>query len=169
MSKPQIRSVVFVSAAVAVAGAIAWRFAGWDAGFILFMFCAAVCIAYGRMLRDDGLREMQNIKLGSENLPSIKDVASVLVRGQPISDDKKKALLNALSRARRAALTGTVAKEIPFQIVDRWGGSWQLTAYVETGGTRGFSINRVCYSGADAAVVAESVGMHRERDASWLR
>ena len=120
---------------------------------------AVFCIAFGRMLILRNVLERKSVKLGSETLPPERDIASVLVSGQPISEEKKKALLQAMAKAKRASSCGVVSTEIPFEIVDRWGGMWELEAYEEVGGKRGFSIGRVYYSGKSAEVVAECVGL----------
>ena len=152
----------FVFAGLALAGEVAHKFADWEFGSTLCLISAIFCSAFGGiLLRENLLEQRRMIKSGPEQLPPVKDVASVLVDGRAIAEHKKNTLLKAISKAKKASCSGSVAKEIPFQIVDHWGGTWELKAYEETGGKRGFSINRIFYSGAKAEIVAECVGLYR--------
>lgn len=160
MNKPVILLLFIVSLAVTIAGEIERQRSGWNGGgYFTLMIGAVFSLAFGRMLLLHHVLEHRPIKLGSETLPPGKDVAAVLVHGGPISDKAKKHLLNAIRRSKRAPKCGSISKELPFQIVDHWGGIWDLQAYEETSGTRGFSANRVYYSGRAAAEVAECVGL----------
>jgi hypothetical protein len=94
-------------------------------------------------------------------LPPIADIAFVTVDGIPISDAKKDILLKAMARAKRAPTCGRILQEIPFQLQDHWGGVWYLSAYEDDQANRGFSINRVYYTGSNATLVAECVGLRR--------
>jgi hypothetical protein len=117
-------------------------------------------IEIGAQLSKDKITRT-NIKLGSETLPPIADIASVTVDGIPISDAKKDILLKAMARAKRASTCGQILQEVPFQLRDHWGGVWDLLAYEDDQANRGFSINRVFYSGSNAILVAECVGLRR--------
>jgi len=151
MNTTIIRPFFAVSLVVAIAGGVAG-----DSS--ICMIGAVFVCAFGRMLWRQALENMP-LKFGSESLPPAKDVAAVLVYGVPISEAAKKDLLKAMRRSKRAASCGSIMREIPFQIVDHWGGVWELRAYEETGGTRGFSANRVSYSGRAAEMVARCVGI----------
>lgn len=161
MNKPLITFLLVVSILVTVAGEVARQHAGLKASpYSLSMIGAAFTLALGMMLLLHHVLEGQRpIRVGSETLPPIKDVASVLVQGEPLSKEDQKKLLLAIRRAKRATTCGRVAKEQAFQIVDHWGGVWDLQAHEEAGGVRGFSINRVFYSGPAAATVAACVGV----------
>ncbi|HSI12113.1 MAG TPA: hypothetical protein VK961_08720 [Chthoniobacter sp.] len=160
MNKPVVLLLFVAALIVTIAGEIERQRSGWNGGgFFISMIGAVFCLAFGRMLLLHHVLESQPIKLGSETLPPGKDVAAVLVHGSPIPDEARKNLLKAIRRAKRATKCGSVSKELPFQIVDHWGGVWNLQAYEETSGTRGFSSNRVFYSGRAAAMVATCVGL----------
>jgi hypothetical protein len=159
MNLAAARILFFVFAVLAIVGEVARQRTGWEGGTILTVASAILCAAFARMIIWSHLTERKNIKLGSESLPPMNDVASVIVHGAPIPDERKRALLKALHKARRATNCGSVIKKIPFRIEDRWGGTWDLEAYEDDRGQRGFSINRVYYSGTSAAVVAECVSL----------
>ena len=160
MNKRVINLLFIASAVVAIAGVIEQKRSGWHGGgFFLSMIGAIFCFAFGRILILDRVLDNRPIKLGSETLPPSKDVSAVIVRGAPISEEAKKTLLKAILKANRAPSCGSVSKELSFQIVDRWGGVWDLQAYEETTGARGFSANRVFYSGRAAEIVATCVGL----------
>lgn len=160
MKKPVITLLLIASLVVAIVGEIQWQRTGWiGGGFFTFMIGTGFCLAFGCMLVLPHILESRPIKLGSETLPPSKDVSAILVHGAPISEEAKKTLLKAIRKARRATTCGRVAKELPFQIVDHWGGVWDLQAYEETSGSRGFSANRVFYSGRAAETVATCVGL----------
>jgi len=160
MNKRLIIFLFIASAAVAIAGVIEQKHTSWHGGnFSVSIIAAVFCFAFGRILILDRVLDSRSIKLGSETLPPSKDVAAVLVHGEPISEEAKKTLLKAIRKAKRATSSGNVSKELSFQIVDRWGGVWDLQAYKEAGGARGFSANRVFYSGRAAEIVAACVGL----------
>ena len=160
MNKTIVSLLLVVSAVIAVVGNFYGQRSGLNSGVSFTSMIGGVfVIAFARMLLLDHLLENRPLKLGSETLPPIKDVASVLVQGNPISDESRKKLLVAIRKAKRAASCGTILKELPFQIVDHWGGFWELEAYMESGGKKGFSANRVYYSGRAAELVAECVGI----------
>ena len=115
--------------------------------------------ASGMMLMLEKLLESKSMKIGSEGLPPVEDVAQVIAKGAALADSQMKILLKSIRKSKRASTCGKVTKEIPFEIIDRWGGSWTLVAYEEVGGQRGFRINRVAYSGKAAEVVARCIGI----------
>lgn len=160
MNKPVVALLLVASAMLVIAGEIERQRTGWHGGGLFTSMIGAVfCLAFGRILLLDYVLENRVVKLGSETLPPAKDVAAVLVRDIPISTDARKLLLRAILRAKRATSCGKVEREIAFQIVDHWGGVWELQAYEEIGGKKGFSANRVFYAGRSAEIVAKCVGI----------
>jgi len=125
------------------------------------MLAAFCCLAFGRISAGLSAGKSRNIKLGSETLPPIADIASVSVDGIPISEARRDMLLKAMAKSKRAASGGKILQEVPFQIHDRWDGTWTFLAYEDDQGNRGFSINRVYYAGPSARFVAECVGLRR--------
>ncbi len=114
MNKLASKSGFFISLTVAIGGEVQQQLMGWHGGgFYTSMIGAIFVLAFGRILVLDRILPRRIIKLGSETLPAIKDVASVVVHEQPISDDKKMALLRAIAKAQRASSCGSISRQIP--------------------------------------------------------
>jgi hypothetical protein len=145
-----------------ISGEIA-RLAGWAWPELLSTMAPILCVASIAIVANARKDKISRtiIKLGSETLPPIADIAYVTVDGIPISDAKKNMLLKAMARAKRASACGKILQEIPFQLQDHWGGVWDFVAYQDDQANRGFSINGVYYSGSRATLVAECVGLRR--------
>jgi hypothetical protein len=146
-----------------IVGTVAWR-SGWAWPELLITLAPVFCVAFikigARMAKEKRVR-YENMKLGSETLPPRADIAYVTVDGIPISNAKREILLDAMAKAKRASAIGGLVQEIPFQLQDHWGGVWDLQAYEDDQGNRGFSINRVYYSGPSAKIVAECLGIRK--------
>jgi hypothetical protein len=165
MNPALLRWLVTVFGAVAIAGAVAWRVWGWESGWAICMGSAFIAIKVGW----NHWRHPESgsgLVAGSEHLPPDKDVASIRVHGEPLREDAQKRLLHAMRRASRASACGAIARTVPFTIVDHWSGTWEAEAWEERNGKRGFTINRVCYAGTSAEVVAECVGIEKPNQRS---
>lgn len=153
-------SLLLLFFALFIAGAIVVRNGGkWPVE--LTIVGLAFFLAYtGSCARQNFDRKRYaKLRLGSETLPPMREIGGVIVDGIALSEAKKDMLLHAMAKSKRAAATGKLLQEIPFQIRDRWDGVWNLTAYQDDEGNKGFSINRVYYSGPKAKLVAECVGI----------
>jgi hypothetical protein len=107
-----------------------------------------------------GAANRRNSSSASDSLlPPSKDIGIIRIEGVVISDQKKDRLLQAIARSKRAQKTAKIKKEVPFQIEDHWGGTWDLCAYEDFDGMKGFSINRIFFSGTNAQIVAECIGI----------
>ena len=159
MKKPYIWLTFLVIVVVFITSETTGGLGGKGNEATLTIIVGIAAAAYIRIVLTKAILEPKNIKLGSETLPPPKDISSILVNGSAISIERKNLLLKAIVRAQRATRSGKVIQEIPFQLADHWGGIWELLAYKEADGTRGFSINRVFYSGRNAQIVAECVGL----------
>ncbi len=123
------------------------------------MIGAVFALAFTKMLFRETLSMAGKRKIDSEILPAVDDVVAILVGNVSIPDFQKKTLLHALRKSKSASVCGKVSKEVPFSITDRWGGVWNLVAYRDVNGHRGFIINRMVYAGRNAEIVAECVGL----------
>jgi uncharacterized membrane protein len=133
----------------------------WQEDFTLIAASFCITFAHIRTSLTPRKTKATKLKLGSETLPPAADIAFVIVDGIPISDTKKNILLGAMAKSKRASTSGKLLQEIPFLLQDRWGGTWDFLAYEDDQRNRGFSINRVYYSGPSAQLVAECVGLRR--------
>jgi hypothetical protein len=147
-----------VISALFIAGEVSLSHERKDLGTTLITVSVILLLPFARIVFL-GAANRRSSSASDSLLPPPKDIGIIRIEGTVLSDQKKDRLLQAIARSKRAHKTARIKKEVPFQIEDHWGGIWDLCAYEDFDGMKGFSINRIYFSGTNAQIVAECIGI----------
>jgi hypothetical protein len=148
-----------VISALFIAGEVSLSRERKGLGTTLITVSVILLLPFARIVFLGAVNRRNSSSASDSLLPPPKDIGIIRAGSAILSSQQKDRLLQAIARAKRAQKTSKITREIPFQIEDHWGGIWDLYAYEDLDGMKGFSINRIYFSGPHAQIVAECIGI----------